>query len=125
MWSQMTFAAPVNWLFAIRGIAFRQKSSAAILAAGSQASGLRGDGQARRLPASRPEAGATTAKRGYSPNHAPYGRRRSMWSQMTFAAPVIGTARISPIAPHSHPQNNSANVTANGFSRKRLPRILG
>ena len=46
-----------------RLIGRRVESSAAILAAGSQASGLRGDGRRGRLPDSRPEAGATRQSR--------------------------------------------------------------
>ena len=61
----------------------------------------------------------------YSPIHAPNGRSRLMLSQMIFKAPVNGTARISPIAPHSHPQNNNAIVTAKGFSCSRFPSTMG
>ena len=42
-----------------------------------------------------------------------------------FIAPVSGTARMSPMAPQSHPQMSNANVTASGFNCRRLPIIFG
>jgi len=48
-----------------------------------------------------------------------------MWSKIIFIAAVTGTARISPIAPQSHPQNSNASVTASGLSWTRLPTIFG
>ena len=66
-----------------------------------------------------------SAKAPYSPNQFPQDFRLSTWSKMIFRAAVSGTARIRPMAPHSHPQNSSAMVTARGFNCKRRPMILG
>ncbi len=48
-----------------------------------------------------------------------------MWSQMILQAPVSGTARISPIAPHSHPQNSSAKGNRQGIQLQALAQDLG
>ena len=38
---------------------------------------------------------------------------------------MIGTARISPMAPQIKPQISNEMVTTSGFSCRRLPRIFG
>ena len=68
---------------------------------------------------------STSSAATYSPNHAPYGRNGSMWSNTIFVAAVNGIASTSPIAPHSQPQNRSEIVTARGLSCSLFPRNLG
>ncbi|HEX4603159.1 MAG TPA: hypothetical protein VH724_04140 [Candidatus Angelobacter sp.] len=44
---------------------------------------------------------------------------------MIFTAAMIGTAKISPMAPQMKPQISSEIVTTSGFSYRRLPSTLG
>src|SRR5262249_1437642 len=44
---------------------------------------------------------------------------------MIFIAPVIGTARISPIAPHIELQTNRPIVTISGLRCRRFPMTFG
>src|SRR5713226_1849519 len=61
----------------------------------------------------------------YAPSQRPAGCQLSVLSQITFIVAVIGMARISPIAPHSQPQNSSATVTARAFRWTRFPTSAG